>query len=119
MFYLIARDLRSEKVLLVGNCLNTIHRGVIVRNYCIEENVIFVEKEEDIDRKCEADEIFCYKVNENEYVMVQAHKVLDGYIFYGCVQKEIIGYLDIMEYQLNELPMSSLKIQDKKKIINI
>ena len=119
MFYLIARDIIKEKVAIVGNCLNSVHRGVIVRNHCITKNIFFVENEADIETKCEADEIYCYKVDDNEYVIVKCHKINDGYIFYGCVNKEIIGYFDIVEYADKQLPMSSLKLQDKKKVLNI
>jgi len=119
MLYLIARDLRSDAVKIVGNCSNPIHRGVVVRNYCIKENIIFVEKENDIDTKCEGKEIFCYKVSEDEYVIVQSNKIFDGYIFYGCIQKEVIGYLDIQEFETQQLPLSSLKVQDSKKVLNI
>ena len=37
----------------------------------------------------------------------------------GYVEKEIIGFLDIVEYENQSLPLSSLKVQDSKKVLNI
>ena len=119
MLYLIARHLKNETVEIAGNCPNPVHRGVIVRNHCIKENIIFVGKEEDIDEKCKGNETFCYELEENEYVILQCNKIFDGYVFYGYVEKEIIGFLDIVEYENESLPLSSLKIQDSKKVLNI
>lgn len=117
MFYLIARDLRSDKVKVVSNCSNGVHRGIIVRNYCINENIIFIENESDITTKCVKDEIFCCKRDDNEYIIIQSTRVYDGWISYGYVLREIIGYLDILEYEHTILPMSSLKNNNKNNII--
>ena len=115
MHYLIERMIKDEKVNIVGNCLNPIHRGVVVGNYATKKNYIVVEDEQDIIEECTCDEIFLRKKSENEYTIIQTHKINDGYIFYGCIQQEIIGYLDIVKYDKQELPLSSLKVQDQQK----
>ena len=68
MYYLIFRDLRTDTSKIVSNCVNSVHRGVIVKNYCTKENITLVQYETDIEGKCIDTNLFCYKIDEFEYI---------------------------------------------------
>jgi hypothetical protein len=120
MYYLVRKNLNLDDTpKIVGNCSDPVHKYLVVKNYCIKKHIISIENEYEIVQKCTSNEVFLLKTSEDEYVIIQSNKIHDGYVFYGYVDQQIIGYLNFCEYQNEELPLSSLKVQDKQKVLNV
>lgn len=119
MYYLLFRDLINQETTIVSNCVNSVHRGVIVKNYCTSKNITLVQDETEIDAKCVDTNLFSYKVDEFDYIVLDCSKVNSGYIFTGYVEKQPIGYLYIQKYENTTMCLSSLKLQDKKKVLAV
>ena len=120
MYYLLKY---TDNTTIVSNCSLLHHKMVVLSNYCQNNNIKLVNTRQEINDKNRTDhQIFCYPVDNNKWLLIDATFHEETLFFSSYSEKYPIGYLAFQYYVKAELPIPVLKketIEDKKKHIEM
>lgn len=115
-YYLIWRDLGTDKVQIVGSCKNHQSKTIILDNYCKNNNINLVENRIEINETCKGEELFTYKFIENKYILLRCINHPAGFIMSHYVEKYRVGFLEFIFFSETEFPLTDLKNTLKLKV---
>ena len=112
MYYLILKDLLNE-CKIVGNCVTAPHKNVIIKNYCLNNDIRLVSCRQDINEQCNGnDQMFTYPIFDNKYIILKCMKHEKNVIFNQYVEKYTQGYFEFHFYKSEEMKLRKLEIEE-------
>lgn len=112
MYYLILKDL-SNDIKIVGNCESAPHKSVIIKNYCLNNDIHLVSCRQDINNQCNGiNQMYTYPVLDNRYIVLKCNKHDSNIVFNEYVEKINEGYFEFHFYKPEELKLKNLEIEE-------
>ena len=121
MYLLVKTELKdnlNDKFEIVANCDEFAHRTTVLKKYCDQHNINFVENRDAINTMCKPGkhEVYTY-FTDGQYIILDCVGYEAGILFSGYVQKKCIGYFQFKFYKPDELILANIKDEFPKKII--
>lgn len=114
MYYLVV----DKDYKIIDSCEYVAHKEVILSIYCSNNNINIVECRTDINKQCRTEGLYCYKVSDNQYIVLLCKYHKPGYIFNGYVEKKTEYYLNFIYFTKKENNLNICLRELKKPEIN-
>lgn len=112
MYYLILKDIVGD-IKIIGNCETSPHKSVIIKNYCLNNDINLVTCRQDINEQCEGtDQMYTYPILDNRYMILKCTKHEKNVIFSDYVEKYTEGYFEFHFYKPEEMKLRKLEIEE-------
>jgi len=112
MYYLILKDLTGD-IKILSNCTMQAHRQVIIKNYCMNNDITLVSCRQDINEQCNGDDqMFAYPILDNRFIVLQCTYHDSNIIFNRYIEKHTQGYFEFHYYNNVDLPLIKCKPVD-------
>lgn len=112
MYYLILKDLTGD-IKMLSNCTLQAHRQVIIKNYCMNNDITLVSCRQDINEQCNGDDqMFAYPILDNRFIILECTYHDSNIIFNRYIEKHTQGYFEFHYYNNVDLPLIKCKPVD-------
>lgn len=112
MYYLILKDLIGD-IKILSNCTMQAHRQVIIKNYCMNNDITLVSCRQDINEQCNGDDqMFAYPILDNRFIILECTYHDSNIIFNRYIEKHTQGYFEFHYYNNVDLPLIKCKPVD-------
>ena len=105
MYYLVVN---TNQLKIVDSFESHKHRNLILRNYCIKNNIALVKNRQQINEQCRDNGLYAYKLNDYDYIVLDCIYHPSTFMFNGYVEKKTVYHLNFVYF-----------VKDDQSVINV